>query len=150
MKPTKNLKLPQFNTTEGKGLYSALNKAFRRIDNAFGGEGVVQPELQNPTIPKNLTLKATALPTWSNKSLRNGIWSVSNTAASTLTISAGTVVSTGLDLAKNQLYSVVLMGENLEENTIKVNTTGKSITFTANVEIPANDTLYILVMEEKM
>lgn len=137
----------------GYGFYGMWNKFMKRLDSILddiqSGKTIVEPELQNVTVPDNLTLTVSALPTWSNKSLRNGVWAVSNTST-VATVKAGTVIGTGLDLNANETYSVVIMGENLEENTISVNSTGKSITFTADATFPANDTVYVLIMEESM
>lgn len=151
---TTNFKFPQFPVFgNGSGFYGTLNKFMKRLDGILAtmqsGEGNVSPELQNVKVPTNLTLSASALPTWSNKSVRNATWSVTNTGSAPLSIKAGTVIATGLDLAPNQLYSVAIMDEHLDENTMKVNDTGKSITFTADVEFPIG-TSFVLVLEERV
>lgn len=140
------------NTGSGTTFAGIWNKLMKRLDTILGdiqsGKTIVEPELQNVTVPDNLSLVASALPTWSNKSLRNGVWTVSNTGSTALSVSAGTVIGTGLDLIPNATYSVCFMGENLEENTVKVNDTGKSITLTADTAFPAGDTVYCLILEE--
>lgn len=151
---TANFNFPQFvEYGKGTGFFGTLNKFMRKLDSTLvtmqSGEGNVSPELQNVRVPDNLALVATALPTWSNKSVRNATWSITNTSSQTVTVPAGTVVGTGLDLNPNELYSVAIMNEHLDENTVKVNDTGKSITFTADAEFPVGTT-FVLVLEENM
>ena len=100
-----------------------------------------KPVLQNLTIAP--TFKAFAphpLPCWQNNGVctpRNAAWRIDNTEA--CTIKAGTAFATGATLKANASYSVVIMqGDGtINGNTLSVNNTGKSLSFTAEQPIKA-------------
>lgn len=103
-------------------------------------------DVQEPTVPDNLAVSVGLLPVWkagADVLLRSGIVDVSATAATTL--KAGTVLATGLALKASQTYAVWLLnGGALEHNTLAVNSTGKSVTLTADQTFPQGTTLMLI------
>ena len=112
-----------------------------------------KPVLQNLTIVS--TFKAFAphpLPCWQNNGVctpRNAAWHINNTEA--YTIKAGTAFATGATLKANASYSVVIMqGDGtINENTLSVNNTGKSLSFTAEQPIKAGS-FVIFICDESL
>ena len=100
-----------------------------------------KPVLQSLTVVS--TFQAFAphpLPCWENNGTctpRNAAWCIDNTAA--YTIKAGTAFATGATLKANTSYSVVIMqGDGtINDNTLSVNSTGTSLSFTAEQLIKA-------------
>lgn len=99
------------------------------------------PTQQNLTVVPTLhALAPHPLPCWEKEGVctpRNSAWHINNTAA--YTINAGTVFATGASLKANTSYSVVIMqGDGgISENTLAVDSTGKSLSFTADQPIKA-------------
>lgn len=99
------------------------------------------PTQQNLTVVSTFSALAPhPLPCWAKNGVctpRNSAWRINNTAA--YTINAGTAFATGADLKANTSYSVVVMqGDgSTNENTLVVNSTGKSLSFTADQPIKA-------------
>ena len=99
------------------------------------------PTQQNLTVVS--TFRALAphpLPCWEKNGIctpRNSAWHINNTTA--YTVKAGTAFATDADLKANTSYSVVVMqGDgSISENTLAVNSTGKSLSFTADQAIKA-------------
>lgn len=104
--------------------------------------------LQKPTVPTTLTYLAVGdIPVHDDGMLRSGLVMMANKGADSATISAGTVVATGLDLKPSKQYACVIWTNVFQENTLKVNDTGKSITFTADISLPASKTCYLWIEE---
>ena len=107
-------------------------------------------DTQTPTVPDNLAVSVGLLPVWkagADVLLRSGIVDVSATAETEL--KAGTVLATGLTLKASQTYAVWLLnGGTMEHNTVSVNSTGKSITLTADQTFPAGTTLMLITENE--
>lgn len=99
------------------------------------------PILQTLTVvPAFQALSPHPLPCWQQNGVctpRNSAWHINNTAA--YTIKAGTAFVTDASLKANTSYSVVIMqGDGtISENTLAVNSTGKSLSFTAEQAIKA-------------
>lgn len=99
------------------------------------------PTQQNLTVVSTFqALAPHPLPCWEKNgicTLRNSAWHINNTAA--YTVKAGTAFATDADLKANTSYSVVVMqGDgSISENTLVVNSTGKSLSFTADQAIKA-------------
>lgn len=99
------------------------------------------PILQTLTVvPAFQALSPHPLPCWQQNGVctpRNSAWRINNTAA--YTIKAGTAFVTGASLKANTSYSVVIMqGDGtISENVLAVNSTGKSMSFTAEQAIKA-------------
>lgn len=99
------------------------------------------PTQQNLTVVSTFSALAPhPLPCWAKNGVctpRNCAWHINNTAA--YTINAGTAFATGADLKASTSYSVVIMqGDgSTNENTLVVNSTGKSLSFTADQAIKA-------------
>lgn len=77
--------------------------------------------------------------------LSEGVFTLTNGTAANMPISPETVFATELDLKPNQSYTVHEWGADAS-NTLEVNGTGKSINFTALVEIPASSSLTFYVV----
>lgn len=91
-------------------------------------------------VPTFSALAPHPLPCWAKNGVcapRNSAWRIDNTAA--YTINAGTAFATGADLKASTSYSVVIMqGDgSTNENTLVINSTGKSLSFTADQTIKA-------------
>ena len=99
------------------------------------------PILQTLTVvPTFQALSPRPLPCWQQNGVctpRNSAWHINNTAA--YTIKAGTAFVTDASLKANTSYSVVIMqGDGtISKNTLAVNSTGKSLSFTAEQAIKA-------------
>lgn len=99
------------------------------------------PIVQTLTVvPTFQALSPHPLPCWQQNGVctpRNSAWHINNTAA--YTIKAGTAFVTGASLKANTSHSVVIMqGDGtISENTLAVNSTGKSLSFTAEQVIKA-------------
>lgn len=112
-----------------------------------------RPVLQSLTIvPTFQAFAPHPLPCWQNNGIctpRNAAWHIDNTAA--YTIKAGTAFATGATLKANASYSVVIMqcDGTINENTLSVNSTGKSLSFTAEQLIKAGS-FTILICEESL
>lgn len=116
---------------------------------SVGGDGVGNalvdhtpaPILQTLAVaPAFQALSPHPLPCWRQNGVctpRNSAWRIDNTAAHT--IKAGTAFVTGASLKADTSYSVVIMqGDGtISENTLAVNSTGKSLSFTAEQAIKA-------------
>lgn len=111
------------------------------------------PILQTLTVvPTFQALLPHPLPCWQQNgvyTLRNSAWHVNNTAA--YTVKAGTAFVTGANLKANTSYSVVIMqGDgSISENTLAVNSTGKSLSFTAEQPIKAAS-FVVFICEEAL
>lgn len=134
----------------------------RALYDAIGGdsgavtklaEAAPKPMLQNLTAVSTFqALSPHLLPCWENNgvcTLRNAAWCINNTEA--CTIKAGTAFATGANLKANESYSVVIMqGDGtINENTLSVNSTGKSLSFTAEQLIKAGS-FVIFICEESL
>ena len=113
-----------------------------------------KPVLQSLTVaPTFQGLSLRPLPCWENNGVctpRNAAWHINNTRA--CTIKAGTAFATGATgatLKANASYSVVIMqgDSTINENTLAVDSTGKSLSFTAEQLIKAGN-FTILICEE--
>lgn len=99
------------------------------------------PILQTLTVvPAFQALSPHPLPCWQQNdvcTLRNSTWRINNTAA--YTIKAGTAFVTGANLKANTSYSTIIMQDDgsINENTLAVNSTGKSLSFTAEQAVKA-------------
>lgn len=99
------------------------------------------PILQTLTaVPEFQALSPNPLPCWQQNGVctpRNSAWCINNTTA--YTIKAGAAFITDASLKANTSYSVVIMqGDGtISENTLAVNSTGKSLSFTAEQAIKA-------------
>lgn len=111
------------------------------------------PILQPLTVvPAFQALSPHPLPCWRQNdvcTLRNSAWRVNNTAA--YTIKAGTAFVTGANLKADTRYSVVIMqGDgSANANTLAVNSTGKSLSFTAEQAVKAAS-FVVFVCEEAL
>lgn len=111
------------------------------------------PILQTLTVaPTFQALSPHPLPCWQQNdvcTLRNSAWCINNTAA--YTIKAGTAFVTGANLKANTCYSAVIMqGDgSTNENTLAVNSTGKSLSFTAEQAVKASS-FVVFVCEEAL
>lgn len=111
------------------------------------------PILQTLTVvPTFQALSPHPLPCWQQNdvcTLRNSAWRINNTAA--YTIKAGTAFVTGANLKANTLYSAVIMqGDgSTNENTLAVNSTGKSLSFTAEQAVKAAN-FVVFICEEAL
>ena len=97
-------------------------------------------------------LSPNPLPCWQQNGVctpRNSAWRINNTAA--YTVKAGTAFVTGASLKANTSYSVVIMqGDGtISENTLAVDSTGKSLSFTAEQAIKAAS-FVIFICEEAL
>lgn len=106
-------------------------------------------DTQTPTVPSNLALSIGLVPVWkagADVLLRSAIVDVSATSATTVT--AGTVVATGLDLKASQSYAVWFLSSagTVTHNTLQTNATGKSLTLSAD-ETFAQGTTLMMVTE---
>ena len=104
-------------------------------------------DTQRPSVPSNLALSIGLLPVWkagSDVLLRSAIVDVSATEATT--VSAGTVIATGLTLKASQSYAVWFLSSagTLTHNTLQVNTTGKSVTLSADESFAQGTTLMLV------
>lgn len=111
------------------------------------------PILQPLTVVSTFqALSPHPLPCWQKNNLctpRNSAWHINNTAA--YNIKAGTAFVTGANLKANTSYSVVVMqGDGtISENTLAVNSTGKSLSFTAEQVIKASS-FVVFICEESL
>lgn len=106
------------------------------------------PSEQQPTVVTTFkSLAPHVLPTWTNGSIRNSAWHVNNTTA--YSMNAGTAFVTGLSLMPNKTYSVLVMQHDgtTSENTLAVNSTGKSLSFTATQAIKGGS-FVVFILEE--
>lgn len=108
-------------------------------------------DTQAPSVPSNLSLNVGLIPVWkagADVLLRSAIVDVS--AASETTVSAGTVIATGLTLKASQSYAVWFLSPSgqLTHNTLKTNTTGKSITLSADEAFAQGTTLMFVTENE--
>lgn len=118
------------------------------LDAALRAKLGAAPSEQQPTVVTTFKrLAPHALPTWANGSLRNSTWHVNNTTEYSLT--AGTAFVTGLSLTPNKTYSVLIMQHDgtTSENTLSVNSTGKSLSFTATQTIKGGS-FVVFILEE--
>lgn len=112
-----------------------------------GENAALSPNNMHVPTQQNLTVVSTfsalaphPLPCWEKDGVctpRNSVWYINNTAA--YTINAGTVFATGASLKANTSYSVVIMqwDGSINGNTLAVNSTGKSLSFSADQPIKA-------------
>lgn len=111
------------------------------------------PILQTLTVVQAFqALSPRPLPCWQQNdvcTLRNSAWCINNTAA--YTIKAGTAFVTGANLKANTSYRTVIMqGDgSINENTLAVNSTGKSLSFTAEQAVKAAS-FVVFVCEEAL
>lgn len=111
----------------------------------------VMPTQQAVTVVSTFqALAPHPLPCWKSNgvyTLRNAAWHINNTAD--YTIKAGTAFATGMSLKPNTSHSVVVMlGDGTtRENTLAVNSTGKSLSFTADQSVTAASFI-IFICEE--
>lgn len=103
-------------------------------------------------VPAFPALSPHPLPCWQQNGVctpRNSAWHINNTAA--YTIKAGTAFVTGASLKANTSYSVVIMhGDGtISENTLAVNSTGTSLSFTAEQAIKAAS-FVVFISEEAL
>lgn len=103
-------------------------------------------------VPAFQALSPHPLPCWRQNgvcTLRNSTWLVDNTAA--YTIEAGAAFATGANLKANTSYSVVIVqGDgSANENTLAVDGTGKSLSFTAEQAVEAAS-FAVFVCEEAL
>lgn len=109
------------------------------------------PTQQDLTVvPTFSALAPHPLPCWAKNGVctpRNAAWHIDNTAA--CTINAGTAFATGADLKASTSYSVVVMqGDgSANENTLVVDSTGKSLSFTADQ--PIKDASFVVFICEE-
>lgn len=106
-------------------------------------------DTQTPTVPSNLALSIGLVPVWkagADVLLRSAIVDVSATSATT--VAAGTVVATGLNLKASQSYAVWFLSSAgaVTHNTLQTNSTGKSLTLSAD-ETFAEGTTLMMVTE---
>lgn len=106
-------------------------------------------DTQTPTVPSNLALSLGLVPVWkagADVLLRSAIVDVSATSATT--VAAGTVVATGLNLKASQSYAVWFLSSAgaVTHNTLQTNSTGKSLTLSAD-ETFAKGTTLMMVTE---
>lgn len=122
------------------------------VDNSTGAN-LPTPILQTLTVVSTFqALSPHPLPCWQKNNIctpRNSAWHINNTAA--YTIKAGTAFVTGANLKANTSYSVVVMqGDGtISENTLAVNSTGKSLSFTAEQVIKASS-FVVFICEESL
>lgn len=132
----------------------------QQLYNSLGSDSVALSP-NNAPVPTQQTL--TVVPTfsalaphplscWAKNGVctpRNSAWHINNTAA--YTIKAGTAFTTGADLKASTAYSVVIMqGDgSISENTLAVNSTGKSLSFTADQDIKAAS-FVVFICEEHL
>lgn len=119
------------------------------VDNAISSYAI-SPETQTPTIPSIAQLAAVSMgpiPAWSNGSLRNGLMTVANSGPAQ-SLPAGTAFAAGLDLTAGKTYSVCSLSG--DENAIQVDSTGKSISFTADFSLPDNATVVLAICGEDL
>lgn len=125
----------------------AATKAY--VDGMIG-QFAIFPDTQTPTIPSITQLAAVSMspiPAWSNGSLRNGLMTIANVDPAK-SLPAGTAFATDLNLAPNKLYRVCSLGG--EENTIQVDSTGKSLSFTDDFMLPDSATVVLAILEEDL
>ena len=104
-------------------------------------------DTQTPTVPSNLALSIGLLPVWkagADVLLRSAIVDVSATKATT--VKAGTVIATGLNLKASQSYAVWFLSSagTLTHNTLQTNSTGKSLTMSADETFDKGTTLMMV------
>ena len=92
-------------------------------------------DTQAPTVPTNLKVTVGLIPVWkagADVLLRSAVVDIQASAEVTLT--AGTVLATGLSVKANQTYAVWFHDADgtMSHNTLATNSTGKSITLTAD------------------
>ena len=122
------------------------------VDNSTGAN-LPTPILQTLTVVSTFqALSPHPLPCWQKNNIctpRNAAWYINNTAA--YTIKAGTAFVTGANLKANTTYSVVVMQDDgtISENTLAVNSTGKSLSFTAEQVIKASS-FVVFICEESL
>ena len=122
----------------------ALNALETTADSALS---LLVADTQTPTVPTNLAVSVGMIPVWHGGAdvlLRSAIVDVSATADTTLT--ANTVLCTGLALKASQTYAVWFLAADgsLTHNTLAVNDTGKSITLTADQAFKQGTTLMFI------
>lgn len=141
-----------------QALYDAIggdNGALKQL--VMDGDALVDsrpvPILQTVTVvPTFQALSPHPLPCWQQNdvcTLRNSTWRINNTAA--YTIKAGRAFVTGANLKANTFYSAIIMqGDgSTNENTLAVNSTGKSLSFTAEQAVKAAS-FVVFVCEEAL
>ena len=104
-------------------------------------------DTQKPSVPSNLALSIGLLPVWkagSDVLLRSAIVDVS--ATDDTTVKAGTVIANGLALKPRKSYAVWFMSSagTLTHNMLQVNTTGKSVTLSADESFAQGTTLMLV------
>lgn len=105
---------------------------------------------QTATIPSTLSaLKVSHLRTESDGTLVEGVFDITNSSAATVSIAANTVFATGLTMkAEAATYSCLVWGSG-DPLTLSANDTGKSLSFTTDVSVPANSTLHVYVRDNE-
>lgn len=112
-----------------------------------GATHSMMADTQTPTVPSNLVLSIGLVPVWkagADVLLRSAIVDVSATAATTIT--AGTVIATGLNLKASQSYAVWFLSSAgaVTHNTLQTNSTGKSLTLSADETFAQGTTLMMI------
>ena len=77
--------------------------------------------------------------------LAEGVFTLANGTAANMPIAAKTVFATGLDLAPNKTYTAHEWGVD-NVLTLEVDSTGESVSFTTDIEIPASSSLTFYVV----
>ena len=130
-------KLASGSVTEQK-LDSAL---ILRIDS---GGAQLQKGTVMSTFP-NLTVSG--IPTWGAGEPRFGVFTLSNTDSSPLTIKTNTAFVTALKMVPSVTFPVLDL-KTSEPYTFEASESGAALSCTTNITVPAQSTLYLLVMEE--
>lgn len=119
-----------------------------RIVYGASGTKVPEPEktdecqskrhLLQPVIVDTFTgLVISDLRAYDDGKLSEGVFILTNSTPAEMNIAAETVFATGLELAPNETYTVLVWNSD-EVLTLETNGTGKSINFTAEVTLPNN------------
>ena len=74
---------------------------------------------------------------YDNGKLSEGVFILTNSTQTEMNISAETVFATGLELAPNETYTVLVWNSD-EALTLETNGAGKSLNFTTTVTLPNN------------
>ena len=103
---------------------------------------------QTPTVPDTFpTLRVTDLRTYGmGGRLVEGVFCITNSGASAVTIAAETVFATGLSTKANESYTAFVDFAPSQVVTLETNGTGKSINLTTALTVPASGSRVLYVI----
>lgn len=91
-------------------------------------------------------LKVGSIPVWNGGAIRSGVIELTNGAATPLTIQSNTAFVTQLKLKASMSFLVVDI-KTAEPYTFETSASGAAITCTTDITVPAQSSLYLIVVE---